>query len=56
MIEPFYHLLVNIIANSYLPVTTELMIKVIAINIDKTPKSSGEYIRVKIGEIAIGMA
>ena len=29
----------NIIANSYLPVTTELMIRVIAINIDKTPKS-----------------
>ena len=44
------------IANSYLPVAIELKIVHIARNNAKTPKSSGEYRRVKIGLTEIGRA
>ena len=46
----------SIIASSYLPVETTDMIDTMLIYIANTPKSSGVYILVSIGLIAIGIA
>ena len=46
----------SIIANSYLPLTIVPNIVVIATNNANYPKSSGEYILVRIGLIATGIA
>ena len=46
----------SIIANSYLPLTIVPNIVVTAKNNANNPKSSGEYILVKIGLIATGIA
>ncbi len=46
----------NMIASSYLPVEITAIIAVTERKTARTPKSSGEYNRVKIGEIKIGTA